>query len=57
MHATEPEAYVSSPLESPQYLVRVYRDTHGVTRTVAERSDPAATWGPEYLLLPEPVTV
>ena len=50
MHAAEPEVYTSSPVESPQYLVTVYRDTHGVTRTVATREHPGATWGPEHLL-------
>ena len=50
MHAAEPEVYTSSPVESPQYLVRVYRDSHGVTRTVATREHPGAVWGPEHLL-------
>lgn len=54
MHATtEPEVYISSAIESPQFLVRVYRDTHGITRTVATREHPGATWSPEHLLLAE----
>jgi hypothetical protein len=47
----EPEKFVSSELESPQYLVRVYRDSHGTTRTVCTRATAADVWGPEYLLL------
>ena len=50
------EVFVSSPLESPQYLVRVYRDSHGTTRTVATREHVGAVWGPEHLLLHEVVS-
>lgn len=54
MHAApEPEVYVTSEIESPQYLVRVYRDSHGITRTVATREHPGATWSPEHLLFAE----
>lgn len=37
-----------------QYLMRVYRDTHGITRTIARRDHAGATWGAEHILFAEP---
>lgn len=52
--APTPEVLVSSPIESPQFCVHIYRDSHGTTRTVQSREHVGLPWGPEYLLLSEP---
>lgn len=43
------------PDTGQEFLVRVYRDSHGITRTISTREFGASTWGPEHLLLAERV--
>lgn len=54
MHTTDTETRVSSPLESPQYLHRIYHEPHGETHTLSVREHVGAVWGPERLLVLEP---
>ena len=41
------------PDTGEQFLLRVYRDSHGITRTLARRDHIGATWGPEHILFAE----
>lgn len=51
-HEADYDAYQGTDADTgEQYLVRVYRDSHGTTRTVATRPHVGATWSPEHLLL------
>ncbi len=50
IEGTPPEVFTSNPDQFGQYMLVVYRDGHGITRTVAWRQTPADTWSPEHLL-------
>lgn len=49
------DIHTSNADQDGQYLLRVYRDGHGTTRTVAWRQSTLDTWGPEHVLFAEPI--
>ena len=54
-HEVDYDAYTGEdPDTGQQFLMRRYKDTHGVTYTIATRPHVGATWGPEHICFPEP---
>lgn len=45
----------SNPDEFGQFLLHIYRDSHGTTRTISWRQSPLDTYGPEHILFASPV--